>query len=249
MTRFKTLLVTACLVLAGLTAAFVVQYQANEALQRENDSLRRELAQLQSKNQALSNSLAQEKTAPALPSADLDELLKLRNEVGLLREQTNLLAKARRQEAAPQTPADSAAPGAASEEDDAQDELQGPEALSKFNDAKIYCLGLMMYAMKHAKSFPTNLDQTQPYLRLANRAPSGTNQFDILYQGSLSDLTNPAVVGRTIVLRSQPWLGKDGKWVRIYGFADGHCEAHTAADGDFTAWESQHLPAGATGQR
>jgi hypothetical protein len=128
---------------------------------------------------------------------------------------------------------------AASNGNDTQDELQG-EALSRFNDAKLYCLGIMLYAVKNQNRCPTNLDQTMPYLREANSPPSGTNRFDLLYQGSMAQFTNSTTTGGIIVIRSEPWQGKNGKWTRIYGFADGHCEAHSEPGGNFDAWEKQH---------
>jgi hypothetical protein len=34
----------------------------------------------------------------------------------------------------------------------------------------------------------------------------------------------------------------NGKWVRAYGFADGHSEIHKAdTAGDLDAWEQQHV--------
>ena len=112
------------------------------------------------------------------------------------------------------------------------------DALSGFNDAKLYCLGIMLYAAKNQNLLPTNLDQTVPYLREAGQMPSGTNRFDILYQGSLDKLSRPTTNG-IVVLRSQRWQGRDGKWTRVYGFADGHCEVHSEVGGSFDAWEKQ----------
>jgi|SRR5581483_2765745 len=56
------------------------------------------------------------------------------------------------------------------------EELSG-DSLSRFNDAKIYCLGMMLYAAKNQNVFPTNLEQTLPYLREASLTPSGTYRF------------------------------------------------------------------------
>jgi hypothetical protein len=77
---------------------------------------------------------------------------------------------------------------------------------------------------------------TLPYLREASFTPSGTNRFEILYSGSLLQLTNPT----SIVIRSEIWQVNSQKWTRIYGFADGHCEVHSAPDGNFDAWERRH---------
>ena len=54
---------------------------------------------------------------------------------------------------------------------------------------------------------------------------------------------SPSMAGRTIVLRSESWLNPDGKWARIYGFADGHCATHLESDDDFTNWENLHSAA------
>jgi hypothetical protein len=137
-----------------------------------------------------------------------------------------------------QITATQAAQSAALYGNDTEGETPG-EALSKINDAKIYSLGMILYATKNKNHFPTNLDQTFPYLREANQSPSGTNQFEILYQGSLDALPNPMTNG-IIVIRSDPWQTTDGKWTRVYGFADGHCEAHSEPNENFDDWERQH---------
>lgn len=131
---------------------------------------------------------------------------------------------------------------------DAEDELPG-QMLSRFNDARLYSLGMMLYAGKNQDLCPTNLDQTLPYLREANRPPSGTNHFELLYQGSFGQLTNPTTTSQIILIRSEPWRRKDGEWTRVYGFADGHCEAHPEPDGNFDEWERQHLATSLSGTR
>jgi hypothetical protein len=108
------------------------------------------------------------------------------------------------------------------------------------NDARLYCLGMLLFAADNPHHYyPTNLDQTLPYLRKANFMLNGTNEFEILFQGSRDDLSN-SIVSRIIVLRSEPWQNQDGKWARIYGFADGHSEAHFEPNKNFDYWESQH---------
>jgi hypothetical protein len=100
-----------------------------------------------------------------------------------------------------------------------------------------------MYANDHGRQFPKNLNQTLAYLGQANLA-TYTNLFEILFQGSLDDFTNPPLIaGRIIVLRSASWLDQDGKWARIYGFADGHCETHLESENNFTNWEYLHSAA------
>jgi hypothetical protein len=111
-------------------------------------------------------------------------------------------------------------------------------ALARFDEAKIYCMGMLLYAQKNQNLSPTNLNLILPYLKEVGRMPSGTNRFEILYQGSFLELTNSA----SIVIRSESWRGKNRNWTRIYGFADGHCEVRSEPDGNFDAWEKRHLP-------
>jgi hypothetical protein len=86
----------------------------------------------------------------------------------------------------------------------------------------------------------TNLNQVTNYLRDPEVVISGTNEFEFLYSGDFRALTNPA---NTIVVREREALQHpNGKWVRAYGFADGHSEYHAAPDGNFEAWEKPRLP-------
>ena len=62
--------------------------------------------------------------------------------------------------------------------------------------------------------------------------------FDMLYQGSITNIANPST---TIVLKEkQAWQALNGKWMKTYGFADGHAEVQTKPNGNFDDWESQH---------
>jgi hypothetical protein len=69
---------------------------------------------------------------------------------------------------------------------------------------------------------------------------TGANLFELVYQGSLNDLTNPA---KELLMReSQAWPTIAGKWARSYGFADGHSEVHVEPSDNFDDFEQQHLP-------
>jgi type II secretory pathway pseudopilin PulG len=85
---------------------------------------------------------------------------------------------------------------------------------SRFQDARLYCSGMILYALDNQHHYPTNLVQTLPYLREANLAPNNANQFEILFHGSLDDLSN-SNASRTIVMRSKTWQDQDGHWARI----------------------------------
>jgi len=110
---------------------------------------------------------------------------------------------------------------------------------SRFKDASLYEVGMIFYAGDHAGHYPTNLIQTVPYLRNANLTPNGSNPFEIIFRGSMDDLTNYNA-SRIIVMRSKPWQDEDGNWNRIYGFADGHCETQSQPNDNFDRWELVH---------
>jgi hypothetical protein len=93
MTATKLKLAISALVAAGVTTALVVQHQTQETLRTDNKSLVQQLAQLQTDNENFSNRLADIGDAKELSDEQFNELLKLRGEVGLLRQKTNDLVK------------------------------------------------------------------------------------------------------------------------------------------------------------
>jgi type II secretory pathway pseudopilin PulG len=89
MTKFR-LGIIAMLAVIGVVTFLMIQQQSK--LREENRLLRQQIEQLallQAENDQLSNALAQAKNAQTLPSARLNELLRLRGEIGSLRRQTN----------------------------------------------------------------------------------------------------------------------------------------------------------------
>ncbi len=93
MTATQLKLGISTLVVAGAATALVVQHQAQTQLRNDNTSLRQQITQLQADNQSLSNRLADAGQAKSLPQEQFNELLKLRGEVGALREQEFVPAK------------------------------------------------------------------------------------------------------------------------------------------------------------
>jgi hypothetical protein len=45
-----------------------------------------------------------------------------------------------------------------------------------------------------------------------------------------------------VLREKEPWLGPDGKWLKVYAFGDGHSQLHSEPDGQFDAYEKAHLP-------
>jgi len=88
------------LVLAGFTTPVVLQHQALARARAERDTLRAEAAAgaaLREANEQLSNQLAQARSSQALAAGQEHELLRLRNEAGLLRRQAAEAAQLQQQ--------------------------------------------------------------------------------------------------------------------------------------------------------
>ena len=229
MTHLKLTLAT--LAVAGVATAFVVQHGTQLKLLGENDSLRQQINQLQTDNQSLSNRLAGAGTSPAMTPDQFNELLKLRGEVGRLRQQVVELGKVRAENQrllAASAPEASAVTPA---------EQEKAAAMLKLSDAKQGVLALLMFANDNQSQYPTNLSQTAGYLK--DGLDQIATNFNLAYQGSLADITNSA--GTIVLMEKSAWQTLGGKWMKTYGFADGHAEIHTEPSGNFDQWESQHL--------
>src|ERR1043166_4579581 len=90
----KTLIAIA--LAASVVTPLAIQHQAQIKLRDENQSLRQQAEQftaLAAETTRLSNLLAQTKSAQTGSSGSMDELLKLRGEVGMLHQQTNELGR------------------------------------------------------------------------------------------------------------------------------------------------------------
>ncbi|MCX6923111.1 MAG: sigma-70 family RNA polymerase sigma factor [Verrucomicrobia bacterium] len=94
MTKSKLGIVGA-VVCISLAIPLVIQTQSQAKLRKDNESLRRQLAQLASESERASNQAAQANSSESLAKDRLMELLKLRGEVGTLREQQKELERLR----------------------------------------------------------------------------------------------------------------------------------------------------------
>lgn len=233
-------------IIAAAIAAILVMHQQGERNLREKDALlqqqNEEITQLATENERLSNAVAHSQNAGG---GDQSELLKLRGEVGMLRRQTNELGRLREENRRLAAAASAPPPQPAQAEDPAR-EQQRQFAIAKMNDAKVLLLGLHMFAADNQNQLPGSFDDAKRYFEGANPGLTQTNQFELVYHGSLQALTNPATI--IVVRESQPF-SFNGRWAKTYGFADGHSEVHTEPSGNFDAWEAQHMaPAPAPGQ-
>ena len=234
MAKLKIGIVSA-VVVASVVTPLVLQHQACARLREQQDSQRHQQSQLTAlteENQRLSNLAA----STALSSNQPEELQRLRAEAGTLQRQTSTVARLREENrllqasvASPPTPL----------------ELR-EEAIARMDFGKHWVLALMLYAQEHEDQLPTDFGQAKDFLPEQAKAETNvtTDQFEIVYQGKWTDVKKP---GETIVLREkQAHQMPYGKWARAYGFADGHTEIHSAADGNFEPWEKERILTPAT---
>ncbi len=242
MTKLKNISL-ASLVVAGVAASLVihhkfqVKFHEGEILLQQQEA---QLAALTAEHQRLSNRIAQADGTP--PENHTAELAKLRHEAEVLKKPTNH-------------------PGRQWEKSQASRPASNPEphppeyyeqlyqlAGTKPTEARDLGMAFQSYAMDHQNQSPSNLDQLTPYLAKENRSLSGSNQFEIIYQGSLDTLQGIPWGSVAVVREQQPWPGPDGKMMRLYGMIGGIGQI-VGSDDNFVSWEARHvIPAPTVGQ-
>jgi hypothetical protein len=220
-------------VLIALAVLFYLQHQVQEKLHAENAALAQQLAQVQTDNESLSNRLAAAGDANSLSDKEHNELLKLRGEVGLLRRQTNELGKLRGENQ----------PRYKEIQEQVQLPTQGQSewhTTNTINAARFVLLGMLMFSGDNNNQFPTNFSQISNFTDGMTNQTSGigTDAFEFVNTGSPKAQTS----SNEIILREQiPFRTSEGKWARTYGYADGHVEVQVSEDGNFDAYEQQHM--------
>ena len=229
MTATQLKLGFSALVAAGVATTFVIQHQTQARLREENQSLQQQITRLQSSNDDLTSRLADLNDSKKISDQQLEDLLRLRNEVGRLRQRTNEMVKI--QASLENSLAQTEVP-----QSNSAAEQQRKIAIAKINNIHHLTAEMILYASDNQGQIPTNFDQDGAY---ANRFPaSTTNGLEIVYQGSLGQITNLSDV--IVVQESDAWPTFDGRWAKAYGFADGHAELHEQAGDDFSVFEQQH---------
>ena len=236
MTVLQKTLIGAALAAAVGTGVFEAQRIArlrdeNRRLLEQNETLAQE------RDTSLANAAAQRQQLEGL-QRDQGDLLRLRGEIAALRRQTNDLDKLKQENRQLQAALAKAARPTQSQEADSDSDPQRQFAIAKMNDAKVLVLGWLMYATEHQDRLPEDLNMTSNYWSHGGQQISGTNQFELVSQGFLQSITNPAT---TIVIREKDPSYANGKRFKTYGFADGHAEVKTEPPQGFEAWEKQHI--------
>jgi hypothetical protein len=223
MTKFQVGL--SAIVVGGLAVTVAVQHQAERKALDENRSLRRQIAGLTADNQSLSNRVHQAGPAPAPADDQFRELLRLRGEVGRLRQQTNTAGTLREENRRLQAKAQSA-------EDILRFEARQAETV---NAAKILGVAVRIWANDNNNVYPTNFAVISNELAgFPKDIPADT--FEMVNMGRAGDKWPRAVLARERDPRPLP----TGGWERAYLFCDGSVQLAEAADGNFDAWEQSN---------
>ena len=225
MAKLKIGIISA-VVIASVVTSLLLQHQARARLREQDDSLHQQrgrLAALQAENERLA-SLAQ---GTSRSGNQLEELQRLRAEAAALQQQTSTVAKLREENRQLQRSASNPQTEA--------------EAIAKMNFSKQWMLALFLYSSEHQDQVPTDFDQAKAFLPKESQLETNvtTDQFEIAYQGALTSIKNPSTA--VVVREKQAHQMPTGNWVKAYGFGDGHAELHSEADGNFDAWEKEHI--------
>ena len=241
MTKIKITLIIAT-VAVSLAITLIINRNAKVKL-RENDAALRQqdkqLTELIAEQEQLSNRVAEANNST---NSQLNELAMLRDRAQLLQKQTNELRsqlKSNRQARASQ-------PASKPESHPPEYYKQlGRMAGAKPVDARNLSTAFGMYALDHQGQFPSSLEQVATYL--GDMPLSGTNQFEIVYRGSLDELKGIPRGAVALFRDRQTWIAPSGKRARVYGMANGMSEI-IESDDDFKAWEAEHIIAAPAGQ-
>jgi len=232
------------LVVAVVATTFVVQHQMQTRLLAENQSLRQQIVQLQNDNSDLSNRLADAGNAKQLSDEQFNDLLRLRGEVGKLRQQAGEVEKLQTDNQQLQTELAGAQTQSAQLSPEDQYQLH---QMHMVDAMKQLALAIRIYEGDHSMQTPTNWDQLSQYL-----APS-TNGFSYTYVAGKPDfigldnfelmnvgLVNDSTPDKLMIRERTPRQNPQGGWGRAYALADGSVQSEFSNDGNFDAFEQQH---------
>lgn len=212
-------------VVGGLAVTATLQHQAGLRARAENDTLRQQVAALVADNAAYSNRLQNVPAPAAGDDSQRRELLRLRGEVGMLRQQTNAAAKLleenRRLQSRPQV---------------AEGALQNQNLrIRTVNAAKILGVAVRVWANDNNNVFPTN------FASISNELGTGLGDFPVeTFEMVNSGKTSVQTPGAVFARERDPRPAAQGGWERVYLLCDGSVQVAHSPDGNFDGWEQSN---------
>ncbi len=236
MTMTKMKLALAGIVIgAAASLHLVVDHRSQAVMRKENESLR---SRVEAMEQEAAVARPQAQVEPAIAREQLSELLRLRAQVTALRDQLAQVTN--------RVPGTTPSPPSGQSAEDADKALEGEqqEMIARVAFTKEWMVALRLYAKENQGQCPSNFDQAAAYL--GNEAKAQTNlstdQFEIVYQGSLNDLTNESAANTIVMRERELRRTHDGRWGRVYGMADGSCQQRFMySKSNLEQWEHERL--------
>jgi RNA polymerase sigma factor (sigma-70 family) len=234
------------IVVGGLSATVAIQQQTERTMRGENQVLRQQVALLVADNESLSNRLEHGSAASQLSDDQLRELLRLRGEVGVLRDKTNLVGKLQKQNKGLSEingelwmSREKAINGSLVPMDPSSEAAKFVQHREHIvNAAKMIATAFRIYEYDNNNQFPTNFAQI--HNELGNTTNFDGNialdSFEMVNVGKASSTYPQAVSARERTPRPSPL----GGWERVYLMADGSTKVANSLDGNFAAWEQSN---------
>ena len=226
MTKFQ--LGLGAIIVGGLTATVAIEHQSTSQMRGENQALRLQLAGLAADNGSLSNRLREASPARPVAGDQLRELLRLRGEVGMLREKTNLLARLQEENRRLQPSLETAK----NQEVEAAQFFEHRQDI--INASKQIGLAFRIFANDNNR-FPTNFAECSNELAHVTNFTGNVplDGFEMVNVGKVNDTYPQAAEAR----EQTPRLSPLGGWERVYILGDGSVQTAHSSDGNFEAWE------------
>ncbi len=232
----KIKIVAGTALVLSLAAPVVLQQRIVSRLRNENADLRAQVEQATSAVEELR--AARKPDVPALGQEERSELFRLRGTIGPLKEEMARLRADNSRTTDRAMAKNTTAPSTPEENENAEEEQEKQWNIARMNYMKGWTLAWMLYAEKNNGVSPQNFNDASHLLPAETVSPGLIpDQFEILFRGSLAELTEPNNIILFKERDAQPT--RDGRWMRVYGFADGHSEIHFGRTPDFTAWENE----------
>jgi len=232
LTSFKTGIIASSI--AGALAVWLAaEHYSYKKLQSENADLRQQISQFGQLPQSPPVASNTDRDELEKLRREHSELLKLRGEVGLLRD---TMEKKQGELATAQAKNDQML--------SLSNTLENADwSMTTSNLMVLKYIGVACrnYAANNGDMFPTNFGQIQGELGKYIQFPPGvgTNSFEFMSDGQPLATNSP---GYSFLAReTQAIQYPTGKWHRVYLLADGSVQIGESDDGNFDAWEQQWL--------
>jgi hypothetical protein len=201
------------LALVCLVVPFVIRMHFEAELRQNREALRAQAERLQALQSGKTATAAASNPADALSSEELSELLRLRAQIGLLREQTNLMEKLGQENARRKSKSEEQT-GTPKSESQLAEELSIDTVACMVTILQELPSAFERFAADHDGKAAASVFELRDYLSRDGHRLTGVYTFEFVREGGPKP-------GDALILREISPRSKDGKNVRVYGFADG----------------------------